>query len=69
MAESEQPFFLYHCTRGAHWKNYVNPKFQGNSPAKYPYKDCVVEMDDVLGRLVKKLEETGQLENTLIFVT
>lgn len=69
MAASDQPFFLYHCTRGAHWKNYPNPKFQGKSPAKYPYKDCVVEMDDVLGRLVKKLDETGQLENTLIFVT
>jgi arylsulfatase len=69
MADSDQPFFLYHCTRGAHWKNYPNPKFQGKSPAKYPYKDCVVEMDDVLGRLVKKLEDTGQLENTLIFVT
>lgn len=69
MAGSNQPFFLYHCTRGAHWKNYPNPKFQGKSPAKYPYKDCVVEMDDILGRLVKKLEETGQLENTLIFVT
>ena len=26
-------------------------------------------MDDILGRLVKTLEETGQLENTLIFVT
>ena len=69
MADSDQPFFLYHCTRGAHWKNYPNPKFQGKSPAKYPYKDCIVEMDDVLGRLVQKLEDTGQLENTLIFVT
>ena len=58
MADSDQPFLLYHCTRGAHWKNYPNPKFQGKSPAKYPYKDCVVEMDDVLGRLVKKLEAT-----------
>lgn len=69
MAGSDQPFFLYHCTRGAHWKNYPNPRFQGKSPAKYPYKDCIVEMDDILGRLVKKLEDTGQLENTLIFVT
>ena len=69
MADSDQPFFLYHCTRGAHVKNYPNPKFKGKSPAKYPYKDCIVEMDDILGRLVKTLEETGQLENTLIFVT
>ena len=69
MAESDKPFFLYHCTRGAHVKNYPNPKFKGKSPAKYPYKDCIVEMDDIVGRLVKALEDTGQLENTLIFVT
>ncbi len=61
MAESDKPFFLYHCTRGAHFKNYPNPKFKGKSPAKYPYKDCIVEMDDVLGRLVKTLQDTGQL--------
>ena len=59
MADSDQPFFLYHCTRGAHVKNYPNPKFKGKSPAKYPYKDCIVEMDDILGRLVKTLEDTG----------
>jgi arylsulfatase len=29
----------------------------------------MVEADDILGRLVKTLEETGQLENTLIFFT
>ena len=69
MAGSDKPFFLYHGTRGGHFKNYPNPKFRGKSPARYPYKDMIVEVDDVLGRLVKALEETGQLENTLIFVT
>jgi arylsulfatase A-like enzyme len=69
MAKSDKPFFLYHCTRGNHVKNYPNPKFKGKSPAKYPYKDCMMEVDDVLGRLVKALEDTGQLENTLIFAT
>jgi arylsulfatase len=34
----------------------------------YPYKDCIMEMDDIVGRLVAALDETGQLENTLIFV-
>ena len=68
MADSDQPFFLYHCTRGAHIKNYPSAKFKGKSPAKYPYKDCIVEMDDILGRLVKTLDDTKQLENTLIFV-
>jgi arylsulfatase len=68
-AESDQPFFLYHCTRGNHFKNYPNPKYKGKSPAKYPYKDCIIELDDTLGQLFKTLEDTKQLENTLIFVT
>ncbi len=68
MAQSDKPFFLYHCTRGNHIKNYPNPKYKGKSPAKYPYKDCMIELDDVLGELVKTLEDTGQLENTLIFI-
>ena len=68
MAGSDQPFFLYHCTRGNHFKNYPNPKYKGKSPAKYPYKDCMVELDDILGQLVKTLEDTDQLENTLIVV-
>jgi arylsulfatase len=69
MAKSDKPFFLYHGTRGGHFKNYPNPKFKGRSPARYPYKDMIIEVDDILGRLVKALDETGQLENTLIFVT
>jgi arylsulfatase len=68
MADSDKPFFLYHCTRGNHVKNYPNPKYKGKSPAKYPYKDCMIELDDRLGQLVQALEETKQLENTLIFI-
>ena len=45
MANSDQPFFLYHCTRGAHFDNYPNPQFLGKSPAKYPYKDVMIELD------------------------
>lgn len=69
MAKSTKPFFLYHCTRGGHFDNYPNPKFKGKSSAKYPYKDVMVEMDDILGRLVKALDDTGQLDSTLIFVS
>jgi arylsulfatase len=69
MAKSDKPFFLYHGTRGGHFKNYPNPKFKGKSRARHPYKDMIVELDDVIGRLVKALEESGQLENTLIFIT
>jgi arylsulfatase len=68
-ADGEQPWFLYHCTRGAHFDNYPQEQFLGSSPAKHPYKDTIVELDDIVGRLVRTLEETGQLEDTLIFVT
>ena len=31
-----------------------------SSPAKHPYKDTIIELDDIVGRLVAELEETGQ---------
>jgi arylsulfatase len=61
MAEDERPWFLYHGTRGAHFDNYPLERFLGSSPAKHPYRDTIVELDDIVGRLVAALEETGQL--------
>jgi len=69
MATGDQPWFLYHCTRGAHFDNYPLEKFQGSSPARHPYKDTIVELDDIVGRLVATLEETGQADNTLVFIS
>jgi len=69
MADSDQPWFLYHNTRGAHFDNYPNDRFRGSSPAKHPYKDTIVELDDIVGRLVAALERSGQLENTLVVVS
>ena len=69
MAGQKKPWFLYHCTRGAHFDNYPHEKFRGKSPSKHPYKDTIIELDDIVGRLVRKLEATGQLENTLVFVS
>jgi len=69
MAGSPQPWFLYHCTRGAHFDNYPLERFLGSSPARHPYKDTLVELDDIVGRLVRELEATGQLEHTLIVLT
>jgi arylsulfatase A-like enzyme len=65
----ESPWFLYHCTRGAHFDNYPHERFLGSSPAKHPYKDTIVELDDIVGRFVAELEATGQLEDTLIFIS
>lgn len=69
MAGSDQPWFLYHGTRGCHFDNYPPDNFKGKSRSKYPFHDVLLEVDDTFGRLFRAPEETGQLENTLIFVT
>jgi arylsulfatase len=69
MAGGEAPWFLYHNTRGAHFDNYPHERYLGTSPARHPYKDTIIELDDIVGRLVAKLEATGQLEDTVIIVT
>lgn len=68
-AQSGSPWFLYHATRGCHFDNYPPDAWAGRSRARTVYSDCMVQMDDILGKLVATLAETGQLENTLIFVT
>jgi arylsulfatase A-like enzyme len=66
---SKKPFFLYYGTRGCHFDNYPNAHYAGRSPARNDYTDCIVEMNDIFARLHRTLEETGELENTLIFLT
>ena len=68
-ARAEKPWFLYYCTRGCHFDNYPNHKYAGKSPARTVFSDGMVEVDEVFGRLVKALEETGQLDNTIIILT
>ena len=69
MEKSPQPFYLYHATRGCHFDNYPNDEYAGKSRARTDFSDCMVEMDDVFGRLVTALRETNQLDNTLIILT
>lgn len=69
MAKEKQPWYLYHATRGCHFDNYPNDQYAGKSPARTVYSDCIVEMDDVLARLFKALEDSGQIENTLVFLS
>jgi arylsulfatase len=69
MKDAKEPFFLYHATRGCHFDNYPSPEWAGRSAARTVFSDCMVQMDHVLGELVKTLAETGQLENTLVMLS
>lgn len=66
---SKKPFLLYYGTRGCHFDNYPNAHYAGRSPARNNYTDCLVEINDIFARLYKTLEETGELDNTMIMFT
>ncbi|KRR01854.1 arylsulfatase [Bradyrhizobium jicamae] len=68
-AQARKPFYLIHAFAKVHFDNYPGDGYLGRSAAKLPYRDAVVEIDDIVGRLTKTLEETGQADNTLVFFT
>jgi len=69
MEGKEEPFFLIHSFSKVHQDNYPADGYAGKSPSGFPYKDGIVEVDDIVGRLVQTLKDTGQAENTLVFFT
>ena len=69
MGQGDAPWFLYHNTRGAHFDNYPSERWLGASAAKHPYGDTIMELDDIVGRLVAALEDSGQLEHTIIVLS
>lgn len=68
-SQANKPFYLVHAFAKVHFDNYPGDGYQGRSPAKLPYKDAVVEVDDIVGRLIQTLKDTGQEDNTLVFFT
>jgi len=57
--DDRQPWFLYHAP-AAPLRQLSHERFLGSSPAKHPYKDTIIELDDIVGRLVSELEATGR---------
>src|SRR5262249_39005987 len=51
-----------------HFDNYPSDEWAGKSASRTVYGDCMVQMDYVLGQLVDKLQQVGELENTLIIL-
>lgn len=68
-AKDEKPFYLMHSFGRLHNDTYPAKGYAGKSPAGFPYRDAMLEVDDICARLLKVLEETGQAENTLVFFT
>ena len=62
---SDNPFFIYYASPWPHAPLAVGEEFDGKT-GMGTYVDCVTEFDAYLGKLFNKLEELGELENTII---
>ena len=63
-----QPFFLYYGLHEPHVPRIPNPQFVG-STTMGARGDVIVETDWCVGEVIRKLEEKGILENTIIIFT
>ena len=68
-AKSGKPFYLSHNFSKVHYFNQPSKAFVGKSATKDVYRDSVVEVDDIVGRLTHLLEELKIADNTLVFFT
>ncbi len=60
-----RPFFLYMPLLGPHTPIVPNADHRGSSQAG-PYGDWVHQMDAILGKVVRTLEQGGLMENTIV---
>ena len=60
-----RPFFLYYALQQPHVPRVPHPRFVGKS-GMGPRGDAIVEADWCLGEIMKKLEDDGLAENTLV---
>lgn len=64
----KEPFFLYFCPNDVHVPRFPHERFRGKSGLGLR-GDAIMQLDESVGTLIKKLEELGLKENTLIIFT
>jgi arylsulfatase A-like enzyme len=68
-AKSDKPFFINVNFMKNHQPNMPAPEFEHKSISKSKYADSVVELDSRVGDLLKKLDDLGLADNTVVFYT
>jgi arylsulfatase A-like enzyme len=68
-AKSDKPFFINVNFMKNHQPNMPAPEFEHKSISKTKYADSVVELDSRVGDLLKKLDDLGIADNTIVFYT
>ena len=68
-ARSKEPFFLNVNFMKNHQPNMPHPDFIHKSISKTKYADSVLELDTRVGHVLKKIDELGLADNTIVFYT
>jgi arylsulfatase A-like enzyme len=66
--KAEKPFFLWHNTTRMHVWTRLSPQWENKSGYGL-YADGMMELDHVVGELLKKLDELGIADNTIVLFT
>ncbi|GKX33873.1 MAG: sulfatase [Rhizobiaceae bacterium MnEN-MB40S] len=67
--DKDTPFFININFMKNHQPNLPAPEFEGKSISKSKYADAVVELDARVGNVLRKLDDLGLADNTLVFYT
>lgn len=63
-----KPFFLWHNATRTHVWTHLSPKWKDKSGYGL-YADAIMELDDHVGQLLKKLDDLGVADNTIVLFT
>ncbi|MCI0704562.1 MAG: arylsulfatase [Planctomycetia bacterium] len=64
-----KPFFVWHNTTRMHVWTFLSPKYKAmmNSETNYNlYEAGMVQLDDIVGQIMKKLDDMGEADNTIL---
>jgi arylsulfatase A-like enzyme len=61
-----QPFFVWYNTTAMHFRTHISEKTRGKSGGQGDYNDRMVEHDENIGKMLKKLDELGIAEDTIV---
>jgi arylsulfatase A-like enzyme len=65
--KADVPFFIWFNTSHMHFRTHAKPAIMGQSGRwQSEYHDVMIEHDEIVGKLLKKLEELGIVDNTVV---
>jgi arylsulfatase A-like enzyme len=65
--KAEKPFFVWFNASHMHFRTHAKPQIRGKSGRwQSEYHDVMIEHDEIVGQLLKKLDDLGVADNTIV---